>query len=208
MPLYHYFVILFQNKKNKKIIYSVKTYKKAFDVYKSYVDKPKPEYYKKYIAQKEVDYAIGLLTNKIREKKPVINIKDSLGRNSTPVINSNLTILKLKPLIIEEQIFDYKTKKKIYLDDMINQYVPDNKFIQLFKLNSRIFVQDDDVFNMFITKNLDDCDRAYKALQNKLKKRKNILFSKDISTHQRVLLYDILEKHGFRRTSLWKHYSE
>jgi hypothetical protein len=39
------------------------------------------------------------------------------------------------------------------------------------------------------------------------RKRGNFLFVKDITTHQRKLLYEMLESKGYKRTELFRHYS-
>jgi len=39
------------------------------------------------------------------------------------------------------------------------------------------------------------------------KKRGNFIFVKDITTHQRTLLYNMLESKGFKRRELFRHYS-
>ena len=62
---------------------------------------------------------------------------------------------------------------------------------------------------MFGNKNLDDSQRLFEIVREDLLKRKrgNFIFVKDITTHQRTLLYNLLESKGFKRRELFRHYS-
>ncbi|MEY3434536.1 MAG: hypothetical protein RLZZ195_3, partial [Pseudomonadota bacterium] len=62
---------------------------------------------------------------------------------------------------------------------------------------------------LFGSKNLKDNERLFEILKDDLinKKRGNFLFVKDIDTHQRKLLYDLLESKGYKRRELFRHYS-
>lgn len=62
---------------------------------------------------------------------------------------------------------------------------------------------------MFGNKNLDDSDRLFAIIRDDLLKRKksNFIFVKDITTHQRKLLYNLLVEKGYKRTELFRHYS-
>jgi hypothetical protein len=56
---------------------------------------------------------------------------------------------------------------------------------------------------------LDDSDRLFAIIRDDLLKRKksNFIFVKDITTHQRKLLYNLLVEKGYKRTELFRHYS-
>jgi hypothetical protein len=80
---------------------------------------------------------------------------------------------------------------------------------QIFTLNNKILLQIEDTFRMFGNKNIDDALRLFELIKEDIlkKKRGNFFFVKDITTHQRKLLYDMLESKGFKRTELFRHYS-
>jgi hypothetical protein len=92
---------------------------------------------------------------------------------------------------------------------MLNQIVPISELAQIFTLNKNLFVQIENDVKMFGNKNLNDSQRLFDILKTDLlqKKKTNLLFVKDITTHQRTMLYDLLESKGFNRRELFRHYS-
>ena len=62
---------------------------------------------------------------------------------------------------------------------------------------------------LFGNKNINDTERLFEIVKEELlrKNRGNFIFIKDITTHQRKLLYELLEKKGYKRTELFRHYS-
>ncbi len=80
---------------------------------------------------------------------------------------------------------------------------------QVFTLNNKIFVQVDNDVRMFGNKNIDDSIRLFNIIREDLLKRKrnNFIFVKDVTTHQRRMLYDLLVAKGYKRTELFRHYS-
>jgi hypothetical protein len=84
-----------------------------------------------------------------------------------------------------------------------------NEIAQIFTLNNKLFVQIEDNVKLFGNKNISDTERLFEIVKEELikKKRSNFIFVKDITTHQRKLLYVLLEAKGFKRTELFRHYS-
>jgi hypothetical protein len=80
---------------------------------------------------------------------------------------------------------------------------------QIFTLNKNLFVQVEEEIKMFGNKNINDSERLFEIVKEDLIKRKkgNFIFVKDITTHQRTILYNLLESKGFKRSQLFKHYS-
>ena len=80
---------------------------------------------------------------------------------------------------------------------------------QIFTLNNKLFVQVEDDIRLFGNKNIKDADRLLELVKEDLlkKKRGNFIFVRDVTTHQRTLLYDLLESKGFKRQELFRHYS-
>jgi hypothetical protein len=62
---------------------------------------------------------------------------------------------------------------------------------------------------MFGNKNIFDAERLFEIVKEDLLKRKigNFIFVKDITTHQRKQLYNLLESKGYKRSELFRHYS-
>ena len=137
-------------------------------------------------------------------------VKDSLGRNEPALIEEGkFRIKEIVPYWEEELIYDFQTKKRIRYHEIVNQITPISELAQIFTLNKNLFVQIENDVKMFGNKNLNDSQRLFDILKNDLlkKKKTNFLFVKDITTHQRTMLYDLLESKGFNRRELFRHYS-
>jgi hypothetical protein len=137
-------------------------------------------------------------------------IRDSLGRNvEAKMENDKFRIKEMFPYWEEELIYDFQTKKRIRYHQMMEQITPIQDIAQIFTLNNKLLVQVENNILMFGNKNIFDSERLFEIVKDDLLKRKrgNYIFIKDITTHQRKLLYDMLESKGFKRTELFRHYS-
>jgi hypothetical protein len=92
---------------------------------------------------------------------------------------------------------------------MMEQILPITEVAQIFTLNNKLFVQVDDDIKLFGNKNINDANRLFEIVKKDLVSRKkgNFFFVKDITTHQRSLLYKLLESKGFKKEELFRHYS-
>ena len=137
--------------------------------------------------------------------------KDELGRNLELTVNYNekQRIKEIIPYWEEELIYDFNEKKKIRYHELLDILLSVEDISQIFTLNNKILLQIEDTFRMFGNKNIDDALRLFELIKEDIlkKKRGNFFFVKDITTHQRKLLYDMLESKGFKRTELFRHYS-
>jgi hypothetical protein len=91
----------------------------------------------------------------------------------------------------------------------MNKITPITEIAQIFTLNNKIFVQIEEDIKLYGNKNKDDSERLFNIIKEDLVRRKkgNFIFVKDITTHQRTLLYNLLELKGFKRRELFRHYS-
>lgn len=137
-------------------------------------------------------------------------VKDELGRNLEVTLDDKKQRVKyIIPYWHEERIYDYDAKTRIRYHEMMEYILSITDIGQIFTLNNKLFVQVEDNIKMYGNKNLDDTNRLFEIVRTELtnKKRSNFLFVKDISTHQRILLYNLLEGMGYKRRELFKHYS-
>ena len=137
-------------------------------------------------------------------------VKDSLGRNQPATIeDEKFRIKEIIPYWKEELIYDFQQKKRIRYHQMFNEILKITDIAQIFTLNKNLFVQVENDIRLFGNKNLKDSERLFEILKSDLLKRKrgNFIFVKDITTHQRRLLYELLETKGYKRTELFRHYS-
>jgi hypothetical protein len=72
------------------------------------------------------------------------------------------------------------------------------------KLNNKIVVQNDNIFNLFTLKTSEDANRLIDSLTDHFKstKKSDCMFVKDYTTTHRKYLYDILVKEGYPKDYL------
>jgi hypothetical protein len=137
-------------------------------------------------------------------------IRDKIGRTiEAKLEDDKFRIKEIIPYWREELIYDYQKKVRIRYHELFNQILDIAELGQIFTLNNKLFVQNDDNILLFGNKNLKDSERLFNLIkEDVLKKKKgNFIFIKDISTAQRKTLYSLLESKGFKRTELFRHYS-
>lgn len=208
---YKYYIYLFRNKKQRKIIHKSAKCETILKKWKALKSESKPPYVVENTGARggKAEYELVLFGPKPKNYSSVYT-KDDLGRTIEAKLSDPTKRIKaIIPYWEEEMIYDHQIKKRIGFNDFIDFILSIKGFGQIFTLNNNLFVQmDDDIF-LFGNKNLDDTQRLFNTVKTELFKRKigNFLFVKDISTYQRKMLYDLLEKKGFKRTKLFKHYS-
>ena len=206
-----YFIVLFCNKKRVSILYRCMSKNTIYEYWREYRTQQKPPYIKLQGGKRsqELNFELALIFPNNRWVKKTW-VKDSLGRNQEALIeDEKFRIKEIIPYWKEELIYDYQSKKRIRYHEMMNQILPITEITQIFTLNNKIFVQIENDIKLFGSKNLKDNERLFGILKEELinKKRGNFLFIKDIDTHQRKLLYNLLESKGYKRSELFRHYS-
>ena len=208
-----YFIALFRNKKRVKIFYRSKRKTTIYEYWREMKTQKKPPFIKIQGLKRhtELVYELALIfpmNRWVKEDKAFI--RDSLGRIiEAKIDNNNYRIKEIIPYWEEERVYDFNKKKRIRYHEMMEQILPITDISQIFTLNNKVFVQNENDILLFGNKNIKDSERLFEIIKSDLLKRKrgNFLFVKDITTHQRKQLYDILEKKGFKRTELFRHYS-
>jgi hypothetical protein len=204
----NYLIVLFKNKVKKKIINKFKTSKRANDYYKSLLDdSDKVIFDKKYENGFDCSYEIALLEKTSGTFLPVF-LKDELGRNvKINLDDDDYTISKINKYQIEELILDCQTNTKINSTDFIKKYLKGDGLKLMSKLNNKIVVQNDDIFNLFTLKNDDDSSRFIDSMSKHFlgQKKLDCIFVKDYSTTQRKYLYNLLIEKGFSKQYLQRY---
>ena len=206
-----YFIVLFCNKKKVKILYKCMKRTTVYDYWREFKTEKKPRYVKQQGGKRnrELIYELGLIFPYNRWTTQVW-VKDSLGRNEEAKIeDGKFRIKEIVPYWEEELIYDYSIKKRIRYHEMMEYIESVTEIAQIFTLNNKLFVQVEDDIRLFGNKNIKDADRLLELVKEDLlkKKRGNFIFVRDVTTHQRTLLYDLLESKGFKRQELFRHYS-
>jgi hypothetical protein len=204
-----YCIVLFSNKKKRRVLFRSNNLNNTKKKYKEYLNKDKPIFPQVFRNKEKVKYNIALVTT-LDVPSPDLFFKDDLGRNKKAEFTSGLyTFLNLDDYDIEEKIWDYKNNEFIYAEELYRRIKRGGEFKQVFTLNSKIFIQKDDNIIGYGLKNIDDCQRLFSILR-KLSLDDgmgNVMYVIDFSTAQRKDLYVLLQKNGFPKESLYRHYS-
>lgn len=206
-----YFIVLFCNKKRKKILYRCMRRTTITNYWHEFKTQRKPKFVKIQGGKRKQEkiFELALIYPNTRWVDTVY-IKDSLGRNvEAKIEGGKFRIKEIIPYWEEELIYDYQIKKRIRYHELIEQILPLSDIGQIFTLNNKVLVQVEDDIKLFSNKNPTDADRLFEIVKTDLisKKKMNFIFVKDVTTHQRRLLYDMLERKGYKREELSRHYS-
>jgi len=209
-----YFIVLFCNKKRVKVLHRSMTKNTIYEYWREFRTQKKPRYVKQQGStsssrKTELFYELALVFPKNRWSTSVY-VKDSLGRNMEALIEEDkFRIKEIIPYWKEEQVYDFQTKKRIRYHEMLNKILPITEIAQVFLLNNKLFVQIENDIKLYGNKNINDSDRLFELVKEDLLKKKkgNFIFVKDVTTHQRSLLYNLLESKGYKRNELFRHYS-
>jgi hypothetical protein len=202
----NYIIVLFKNKKRKKIIKRYATEKQALSFFNKTINENNVIFEKKIENAEEVDYEIGLLS-KNQSFQPSLFITDEYGRNNPVNLeNPEYVFLNIKKYKVEELIFDWQKQTKISFIDFIKIYCKTNELKNIFTLNNKICVQIDDDVNVFSLKDINESERFLDTLQKYFyeNNRKDSILVKDISIAQRKWLYDMMVKKGFDKKRLYR----
>jgi hypothetical protein len=202
----NFLVVLFKNRKRKKIIKRFSTEKRAYKYFDSLIGNNQVEFEKKVENATEVDYELGLLTSTTNVQKSLFTT-DEMGRNNPVNLdNSEYVFLEIKKYKIEETIFDWQTSNKITLNEIIETYCKTKELKNIFTLNNKICIQiNEDVF-AFSLKDKEESYRLLESFQNYFiqKSRTDAMFVRDISIAQRKWIYNLLEEKGFDKKRLYR----
>ena len=206
-----YFIVLFCNKKRVKILYRCMKRTTITEYWHEFKTERKPSFVKLQGGKRKQEqiYELGLVFPNNRWASSVY-VKDSLGRNQEAKIEGDkFRIKELIPYWKEELIYDHQTKKRIRYHEMMSQIDRVTELAHIFTLNKNLFIQVENDIKLYGNKNISDAERLFEIVKSDLLKRKrgNFLFVKDVTTHQRKILYELLESKGYKRTELFRHYS-
>ena len=203
----NYIIVLFKNKKKKKIIKGYATEKNALSKYNQLIKNNNIPFEVAFENSERCNYELALLTKVEGYQIPLFKT-DEVGRNNSVFIEdkSDYTIKVINDYNIEELIFDCQLNRRITFDYFINLYCPENNVKVISKLHNKIVVQNDEVFNLFSLKNEEDSERFLQTLESYFYNlnRNDSIFVRDESTINRKWMYNILEKNGFDRKKLYR----
>jgi hypothetical protein len=180
----NYMVVLFKNKKKKKIIKKFITFSRAKQFYDKLIKESNEVLFEvKVEGGTECRYEVGIVEMSSKQLIPVY-MTDEYGRN------------------IKEQ-------KKIKTQTFIKKYLKGDGLKMISVLNNKIVLQEDEKIHLFTLKSESESSRFVDSISSyffKIK-RGDCLFVKDYSTAQRKSLYALLESAGIDKKILYRKFT-
>ena len=206
----NYLVVLFKNKKKKKIIKKFVTLSRAKNYFDGLIEKSNEVIFEVLVENgKECKFELGLISLSVNQSSPVY-MTDEFGRSIKVKLEENgMSILNLKPFRDEDLIYDVRNKKKITTQEFIKRYLKGDGLKMVSVLNNKVILQRDEKIDLFSLKNESECSRFVECLSSyffKIK-RGDCLFIKDCSSPQRKYLYELLESNGFDKKVLYRKFT-
>lgn len=202
-----YFIVLFKNRKKRKIIKRFATEKNAINFYTKLIDENKKIIFDKKIENATFsEHHLGLITNQVKTQKTIYFI-DEVGRNNLVDLDDpDHVFLRLDQFLIEELLYDWQSQSRISFDLLIEKYFSDNNFKSVFTINNKLCVQNDENINLFSLKSKYDSLRLIEIIEDFFmsQNKSNCIFVKDVSGAQRKWLYNILENKGIDKKKLYR----
>lgn len=203
----NYSIIIFKNKKKQKTIKNFVTVKRCLDHYNNLINDNNVNFEIKYENSKPVEYEISIISKLDIQQNSLFSV-DEMGRNlEVKLIDNEYSILKLHSYKLEEKIFDYQTKRKLNFNDLIKTYITGTTLLNIFSLNNKLFIQENEDYNCFVLKNPEDADRLLFTLQDVLMNLgKSCLFMNYTNPVDKKRVYKELDNYGFKKTFLYRNY--
>lgn len=205
-----YNIIIFKNKKKKKILKEYETLVNAKSFYEKTLEKSKEILFDiKFENGIKVSYELALVETDSFQKDPIYST-DEFGRNFKVVFeDKTLNVISVSQFKKEEKIFDIQDNKRITIDQFIKKYLKlkDVKIVSL--INNKIIVQVNEKFNLFTLKSEEDSMRFINCVSKIFftEKRKDCIFVTDVSSPQKKYLLSLLEAEGFDKKILYRQYT-
>jgi hypothetical protein len=206
----NYVVVLFKNKKKKKIIKKFITFSRAKQFYDKLIEESNEVLFEvKVEGGYECRYEVGIVEMSSKQLIPVY-MTDEYGRNIKVKLDEDgMTLFKINTYKKEETIYDIREQKKISTQTFIKKYLKGDGLKMISVLNNKIVLQEDEKIHLFTLKSESESSRFVDNLSSyffKIK-RGDCLFIKDYSTAQRKSLYSLLESSGIDKKILYRKFT-
>lgn len=201
-----YLIVVFKNKKRKKIIKKFKTLERAEKYYKTKLSENLVIFDKKVENGRPCNFELGILEKDSNDFESYY-IKDEMGRQvKVELDDPDYKIMKINDYKVEELLFDKQTNKKITFLKFVKKYLPISNIKLVSKLNHKIIVQRDEIYSIFSLKSDDDCERFLDVLREYLftEGRGDCILVSDTSKPQKKYLYNVLEESGIPKSVLYR----
>ena len=203
-----YKIVLFKNGERNKVLFSSNSKKSILKKYTKFIEEKKPKFIMEYISRKKIMFELAVVTKELTDES--LYVKDSMGRTKEITLGeSEYRFIKMLPYWREEKVYDHHSKSKISFSGLMETYLQDKEFKQVFTLNNKVVIQKDENFSVFSLKTVSDALRLLTVIELEFLNsgRYDCLFVTDNSTVQRKQLYNLLENAGYSREFLRKQYT-
>jgi len=204
----NYLIVLFKNKKKRRIIKKFVTLDKAKQAYQKLMNVSSEVIFDVKIENGlDVEYELAIIDLKDNSKFPIYK-KDEYGRNlKVKVEDPGFSIIEMNDYRKKETIYDIQKNKKIDVSYFIKTYLKKDELKIISTLNNKVIVQKDDELSLFSLKNEEETLRFVEVIANKFRKdnRGDCMFITDVSTPQRKYMLKMLEEKGFDKKMLYKN---
>lgn len=208
--MYNYNIVLFKDKKKKRIIKKFVTLERAKDYFNKLLEESNNTFFEVlYENGEKCTYEIAIVELNSKQTDHVY-MTDKMGRQIRVRTNEDgFNIMEIQPFLKEEKIFDQQELKKISVNDFIKKYLKKTEVKIVSVLNNKVIVQKDDDFKLFSMKNELDSLRFVESLSKFFlkEKRTDCMFITDTSTPQKKYLISILISKGFDKNNLYRKYT-
>jgi hypothetical protein len=205
-----YLIVLFKNKKRKKILNKFKTLERANKYFNDTLKTSNNVLFSKSFENgKPCKYEIGFLESGSTDFN-LYFVKDELGRQiKVDIDDPDYRLTKIVDYNIEELLYDVDEKNKISFGGFIKKYLTRSGIKLISKLNNKVAIQNDDKVNLVSLKSIDECSRFIDVLEDYLIKngRLDCILVKDTSKQQKKYLYTILESKGIDKSFLYRRFT-
>jgi hypothetical protein len=203
----NHLIVLFKNKKRKKIINRFKTLDRAKEFFSNKVSESNNVIFEKQVENAlPCSFEIALLSKKDDNFQSLF-VKDMLGRQvRVDLDDDDFKIIEVREYRVEEKVFDVYKNKKITTQEFLRSYINTPSIKLLSKLNNKVVLQNDDNIDLFTLKDPEECTRFLKSLSDYFisTQRIDVIVVYESSKAQKKYLYDILEKTGIDKKVLYR----
>lgn len=203
----NYLVVLFKNKKRKKIIKSFVRKNVAEKFYNDRIKESNKVHFNVEVENSEnCTYEIALVSTTATHQFDLF-VQDDIGRNvKIEIDDDNFIMLSISPYNVPEKIHDWSLNKRIDFDEFYKRYFSNKNLKNVFTVNNKLIIQQDETINIFSLKNLNESKRFLNVLQQYMisEKRADAIFVSDNDNIQRKYLYKILEDNGVNKSKLYR----
>jgi hypothetical protein len=206
----NYIIVLFKNKKKKRIIKKFVTLSRAKKYFKQLSLDSNDVIFEVLVENgNECNFELALIEMATNQSSPVY-LTDDFGRSvKVKLEEEGMSMLEIVPYKEEELLYDVKKKTKITSQEFIKRYLKGDGLKMVSVLNNKVILQKDEEIDLFSLKNELECSRFVECISKHFFKikRGDCLFIQDCSSPQRKYLYSLLESNGFDKKVLYRKFT-